>query len=129
MTTDRLTTIPVLPGEQQEECLRFFAGCAAKDPFSAVLCLPTIRLASTLRSLMNHRGILHIPPALAGTVTDVAKTVLARMAPDLRIIPPEEARVMMHQAIRAHPNRGILTPGGKEGGDSVWFRISFASLV
>ncbi|KAF1078536.1 PD-(D/E)XK nuclease family protein [Methanogenium sp. MK-MG] len=115
MTADRLTEIPILPGEQQEECLRFFAGCAAADPFSAILCLPTIRLASSLRSLMNSRGIPHIP-ALAGTVTDVAKAILARTAPDLRIIPAEEARVMMHQAIRAHPNRGILTPGGKEGG-------------
>ncbi|WFN34169.1 exodeoxyribonuclease V subunit gamma [Methanogenium sp. S4BF] len=115
MTAERLTEIPVLPGEKQEECLRFFAARAAEDPFSAVLCLPTIRLASTLRDRMNKEGIPHIP-ALAGTPTDVAKAILSRTAPDLRIIPAEEARVILHQAIRAHPGRGILTPGGKEGG-------------
>lgn len=115
MTAEKNTEIPILPGEKQEECLRFFAGCAAEDPFSAVLCLPTIRLASTLRERMNRRGIPHIP-ALVGTLTDVAKAILTRTAPDLRIIPAEEARVFMHQAIRAHPDRGILTPGGKEGG-------------
>lgn len=123
MTVDRLTKIPVLPGEKEDECLRFFTKCAADDPFSAVLCLPTIRLASTLRSLMNSRGIPHIP-ALAGTPTDVAKAILARTAPDLRIIPAEKARVIMHQAIRAHPNRGILTPGGKEGGQRLVHDLS-----
>ncbi len=115
MIEEKLTEIPILPGEKQEECLRFFAGCAADDPFSAVLCLPTIRLASTLRSLMNSRGIPHIP-ALAGTPADLAKAIIARTSPDLRIISAEEARIIMHQAIRAHPNRGILTPVGKEGG-------------
>ena len=77
MATERRNEIPVLPGDKQEECLRFFAECVAEDPFSAVLCLPTIRLASTLRNLMNSRGIPHIP-ALAGTPADVAKAILAR---------------------------------------------------
>ena len=115
MTAERLTEIHILPGERQEESLRFFAACAAEEPFSTVFCLPTIRLASTMRDQMNSRGIPHIP-ALTGTPTDVAKAILARTSPDLRIIPAEEARVIMHQAIRAHPGRGILTPGGKEGG-------------
>ncbi len=115
MTTERHTEIPVLPGEKLKECLRFFATRATEDPFSAILCVPTIRLASTLRDRMNREGIPHIP-ALAGTPTDVAKAILSHTAPDLRIIPAEEARVILHQTIRAHPNRGILTPGGKEGG-------------
>ncbi|MFA5397459.1 MAG: PD-(D/E)XK nuclease family protein [Methanogenium sp.] len=115
MTTERLTEIPILPGERQDECLRFFAARTAEDPFSAILCMPTIRLASTLRGRMIKAGIPHIP-ALAGTPPDVAKAILFRTSPDLRIIPAEEARVILHQAIRAHPNRGILTPGGKEGG-------------
>ena len=115
MTAERYTEIPVLPGEKQEDCLRFFAARASEDPFSAVLCLPTIRLAATLREQITERGIPHIP-ALAGTPTDVAKAILSRTAPDLRIISAEEARVILHQAIRAHPNRGILTPDGKEGG-------------
>ncbi|WAI00113.1 PD-(D/E)XK nuclease family protein [Methanogenium organophilum] len=115
MTAERENDIPILPGDLQEECLRFFATCAAEDPFTAAFCLPTIRLASTLRTRMIREEIPHTQ-TLVGTAADLAKEILVRMAPDLRIIPAEEARVLMHQAIRAHPGRGILTPGGKEGG-------------
>lgn len=115
ISTENVTTIPVLPGERQEESLRFFRACAADDPFSAVFCVPTIRLASTLRSRMGEEGIPHTP-TLVGTPADLARRVLVRTRPDLRIIPAEEARVLMHQTVRAHPGRGVLTPGGKEAG-------------
>ena len=115
MTTERHTDIPILPGEQKEECLQFFAGCAADNPFTTAFCLPTIRLASTLRTRMLREGVPHTP-TLVGTPADLAKEVLIRTAPDLRIIPAEEARVLMHEAVRDHPGRGVLTPGGKEGG-------------
>lgn len=115
MTTEKETVIPIIPGEQQEECLRFFAASAADDPFTTAFCLPTIRLASILRTRMLREGVPHTP-TLVGTPADLANAVLVRTRPDLRIIPAEEARILMHEAIRAHPGRGILTPGGKEGG-------------
>ena len=113
--TENVTTIPVLPGDRQEESLRFFRACAADDPFSAVFCVPTIRLASTLRTRMGKEGIPHTP-VLVGTPADLAREVLVRTRSDLRIIPAEEARVLMHQAVRTHPGRAVLTPGGKEAG-------------
>ena len=113
--TENVTTIPVLPCDRQEESLRFFRACAADDPFSAVFCVPTIRLASTLRTRMGKEGIPHTP-VLVGTPADLAREVLVRTRSDLRIIPAEEARVLMHQAVRTHPGRAVLTPGGKEAG-------------
>lgn len=115
MTTERQTEIPILPGDLQEECIHFFATSTADNPFATAFCLPTIRLASTVRTRLMQEGIPHIP-TLVGTPVDLAKEVLLRISPDLRIIPPEEARVLMHQAIHAHLGRYILTPGGKEGG-------------
>ncbi|HDQ07185.1 MAG TPA: PD-(D/E)XK nuclease family protein [Methanoculleus sp.] len=111
----RTTIFTILPGQGLPVCTGRFCKAAARDPFHSVLILPTKRLAGEIRDQMRERGLPFLPD-LVGTPEEVARAVLHRYRPAIRVMERDEARSVFLAVLKERPaGSPLITPDRQPG--------------
>ncbi len=109
------TIYTILPGQGRPFCLAQFRNAAAADPFRTALILPTKRLAGELRDELREAGVPFLPD-LVGTPEEVARAILHRYRPALRVIERDEARSLLLTVLKNRPAGSPLVPPDRQPG-------------
>lgn len=92
-----------------------FQNAAAADPFRTALILPTKRLAGELRDELREAGAPFLPD-LVGTPEEVARAILHRYRPAVRVIERDEARTIFLAVLKSRPAASPLVPPDRQPG-------------
>ncbi|MBT8508539.1 hypothetical protein AZH53_08990 [Methanomicrobiaceae archaeon CYW5] len=111
----RTTVYTILPGQGRPFCLAQFRNAAAADPFRTALILPTKRLAGELRDELRKAGSPFLPD-LVGTPEEVARAILHRYRPAVRVIERDEARTIFLAVLKGRPAASPLVPPDRQPG-------------
>jgi len=92
-----------------------FTKAAVADPFRTILILPTKRLAGELRDELRETGVPFLPD-LVGTPEEVARAILSRHRPAVRVIERDEARALFLAVLKSRPAGSPLMPPDRQPG-------------
>ncbi len=111
----RTTIYTILPGQGRPFCMTRFSEAATADPFRTALLVPTKRLAGEIRDELRERGVPFLPD-LVGTPEEIARAILHRYRPAIRIIERDEARSLFLTVLKDRPAGSPLVPPDRQPG-------------